>query len=297
MRPDTRGDGADQGSRQASRRSLLCIGSLGALGLTLPGLLRAESERTASEKVGGRRAAPKSTIQSCMLILYDGGPSHLDTWDIKPSAPREVRGLFGSIATSVPGLRVSEHMPRAARVMDRLAILRGMHHPMTNHTVAAFMALCGRNSLKGDQELLGNDRNDLPCGSILKRELARSAPTAHFCRLATRDVQRRPASRPVRRPRHSEPAMVNHHGAGRRERGTSATRPAGALADGPRTARQPGTEADLTSCAPPRAGTPPAQPGTLSGSTRRPRPDCPAAGRLSAKLPDHRGSRFLANPA
>jgi Protein of unknown function (DUF1501) len=93
---------------------LLRIGSLGALGLTLPGLLRAESERTASEKVDGQRAAPKSTIRSCMLIFYYGGPSHLDTWDIKPLAPCKVRGLFGSIATSIPGLRVSEHMPRPA---------------------------------------------------------------------------------------------------------------------------------------------------------------------------------------
>jgi len=134
--------------------------------------LRAESERTAHEKVGGRLAAPKSTIHSCILIFYYGGPSHLDTWDMKPAAPREVRGLFGSITTSVPGLRVSEHMPRAARVMDRLAIVRGMHHPMTNHNAAAFAALCGRNPLKGDQELLGNDRNDPPCyGSILSASL------------------------------------------------------------------------------------------------------------------------------
>jgi len=107
-----------------------------------------------------------------VLIFYYGGPSHLDTSDMKPSAPREVRGLFGSIATSVPGLRVSEHMPRAARVMDRLAILRGMHHPMTNHNAAAFRALRGRNPLKGDQELLSNDRNDPPCyGSILSASL------------------------------------------------------------------------------------------------------------------------------
>ena len=172
MRTGTRSDGADQVKNQPTRRSLLRIGSLGALGLTLPGLLRAEGQRAAPDKSGERHAAPESTIRSCILIFYYGGPSHLDTWDMKPSAPREVRGLFGSIATSVPGLRVSEHMPRAARVMDRLAVLRGMHHPMTNHNAAAFTALCGRNPLKGDQELLGNDRNDPPCyGSILSASL------------------------------------------------------------------------------------------------------------------------------
>ena len=152
-----------------SRRGLLRIGSLGALGLTLPGLLRADGARAASGRSGG---AARPRIQSCILIFYYGGPSHLDTWDMKPEAPREVRGIFGSIATSVPGLRVSEHMPHAARVMDRLAILRGMHHPMTNHNAAAFTALCGRNPLKGDLELLGNDRNDPPClGSILSASL------------------------------------------------------------------------------------------------------------------------------
>ncbi len=151
---------------------MLRIGSLGALGLTLPGLLRAEGELAVLERLRGDRAEGKARIRSCILIFYYGGPSHLDTWDMKPAAPREVRGLFGSIATTVPGLRVSEHMPRAARVMDRLAILNGMHHPMTNHNAAAFTALCGRNPLKGDQELLGNDRNDPPCyGSILSANL------------------------------------------------------------------------------------------------------------------------------
>ena len=91
---------------------------------------------------------------------------------MKPGAPREVRGPFRSIATSAPGLRIGEHMPHTARVADRLAIVRGMHHPMTNHNAAAFTALCGRNPLKGDLELLGNDRNDPPCyGSILSAGL------------------------------------------------------------------------------------------------------------------------------
>ncbi len=173
MRAITQGGHADQGRpRESSRRSLLRIGSLGALGLTLPGLLRAEAKSSALETSRSRRVTPKATIQSCILIFYYGGPSHLDTWDMKPLAPREVRGLFGSISTTVPGLRVSEHMPRTARVMDRLTILRSMHHPMTNHNAAAFTTLCGRNPLKGDQELLGNDRNDPPCyGSILSANL------------------------------------------------------------------------------------------------------------------------------
>ena len=70
--------------------------------------------------------------------------------------------------TSVPGLRVCEHLTRTAKVMDHIAVIRSMHHPMTNHNAAAFTALCGRNPLKGDLELLSNDRNDPPCyGAIL----------------------------------------------------------------------------------------------------------------------------------
>jgi Protein of unknown function (DUF1501) len=151
-----------------SRRRLLEIGGLGSLGLSLPGLLRAEGERTSAR--GRTGMAP---IRSCILLFYYGGPSHIDTVDLKPRAPAEVRGAFGSIATSVPGMRVCEHLPYTSRVMDRVAVVRSMHHPMTNHNAAAFTAMCGRNPLKGDLELLGNDRNDPPCyGAILSATMA-----------------------------------------------------------------------------------------------------------------------------
>ena len=115
---------------------------------------------------------PAGSLRSCILIFYYGGPSHLDTWDMKPQAPREVRGEFQSIATNVPGMRVSEHLPHSSRVVDRLAIVRSMHHPMTNHNAAAFATLCGRHPAKGDLELLGNNANDPPClGSVLSHEL------------------------------------------------------------------------------------------------------------------------------
>jgi hypothetical protein len=159
-----------------SRRRLLRIGGLGSLGLTLTGLLRAESEHPAAP---GRTG--KNPIRSCILVFFYGGPSHIDTVDIKPKAPAEVRGQFASIATSVPGMRVCEHLPHTARVMDRLAIVHSMHHPMTNHNAAAFTTLCGRNPLKGDLELLGNDRNDPPCyGAVLSATLPerRGLPTS-----------------------------------------------------------------------------------------------------------------------
>src|SRR5437660_6796098 len=133
-----------------SRRQLLRVGGLGVLGLNLAALFEAEQAR-AARAPAARGGTP---LQSCILLFYYGGPSHLDTWDLKPSAPREVRGEFRPIATTVPGLFVGEHLPRSARVADRLAVVRSMHHPMTNHNAAAFATLCGRNPAKGDLELL-----------------------------------------------------------------------------------------------------------------------------------------------
>jgi hypothetical protein len=162
-----------------SRRQLLRIGSLGSLGLSLPRLLRAEADATVVARSTGAPRSPRP-IRSCILIFHYGGPSHIDTFDMKPNAPVEIRGQFGSIATSVPGSRVCEHLPHTAKVMDQLAVIRSMHHPMTNHNAAAFTALCGRNPLKGDLELLSNDRNDPPCyGAILSATLQekRGLPT------------------------------------------------------------------------------------------------------------------------
>jgi hypothetical protein len=159
------------GPQRFSRRHLVRIGSLASLGLTLPRLLQAEADGISAHK-SVRVQAKTRPIRSCILIFHYGGPSHIDTFDMKPNAPAEIRSQFSSIATNVPGLRICEHLPHTARVMNHVAIVRSMHHPMTNHNAAAFTALCGRNPLKGDLELLGNDRNDPPCyGSILSASL------------------------------------------------------------------------------------------------------------------------------
>jgi hypothetical protein len=88
---------------------------------------------------------------------------------MKPHAPAEVRGQFKSTATSVPGVRICEHLPHSAKIMHRLAVIRSAHHTMRNHNAAAVEALCGRTPLKGDLELLANDSTtDFPCyGSAL----------------------------------------------------------------------------------------------------------------------------------
>jgi hypothetical protein len=151
-----------------SRRQFVGAAGLAGLGLGLAPRL-AGAARTA--------AASSSRIRSCILVFYYGGPSHLDTLDPKPNAPAEVRGEYRSIATSVPGVRISEHLPRTARLMNRLALVRSLHHPMRNHNSAAAEALTGRTPAGGDQELLTDDPRGLPTlGSAVSFALG---PRAH----------------------------------------------------------------------------------------------------------------------
>jgi hypothetical protein len=135
------------------RRQFVAAATLAGLGLGSSPIPTAAASDPASP---GRR------IRSCILIFYYGGPSHLDTFDPKPDAPREVRGEYGTITTTVPGVRVCEHLPRTARIMDRLALVRGLHHPMRNHNAAAAEVLTGRTPAGGDQELLTDDPRGQP---------------------------------------------------------------------------------------------------------------------------------------
>src|SRR5262245_56516984 len=96
-----------------NRREVLQWGSLGVMGLGLGDLLAA---RGLAGSVPFRSDAPGfGKAKACILMFMWGGPSHIDTWDMKPDAPREVRGEFDPIATNVDGIRISEHFPNLAR--------------------------------------------------------------------------------------------------------------------------------------------------------------------------------------
>ena len=107
-------------------------------------------------------APGKSPIRSCILIFHYGGPSQLETFDPKPDAPAEVRGEYGVIGTQVPGIQISEHWPRTAQVMDHIALVRSVHHPMRNHNSASAEVLTGRTPTGGDQELLADEARSYP---------------------------------------------------------------------------------------------------------------------------------------
>jgi len=119
-------------ARGLSRRRLLQAGTAGIAGLGLPSLLRAEAKETSTARA-----------KHIILLHQFGGPSHLDTFDMKPGAPEGIRGEFHPIATGQPGLSVSEHLPRFATVIDRFAQIRSVNHRMKNHNSATYYSLTG----------------------------------------------------------------------------------------------------------------------------------------------------------
>lgn len=139
------------------RRSMLTTGVLSWTPWAFPALLSAgETPRVPHAK-------------ACLLLYMDGGPSHLDTFDLKPEAPDDIRGPFGSIATSVPGINVCEHLPRVARQMHHLWQVRSVRHEELVHDPAVYQMLTGYKHISSAGGLEVED-TDLPhMGSALAR--------------------------------------------------------------------------------------------------------------------------------
>lgn len=114
------------------RRDFLRLGMMGSLGLSVADLFRLQAA------VGGRARA-----KSCILIWLDGGPSHLDMFDLKPEAPSEIRSQFKPIPTSVPGLSICEHLPKTAAIMSQVALIRSLTHELGNHDTGTRFLLTG----------------------------------------------------------------------------------------------------------------------------------------------------------
>ena len=114
-------------AQQPTRRELLKLAAAGVGGVSLSGWFGALAARAAEP------AAAKKRTKSCILLWMDGGPSHHETFDPKPDAPANYRGDLGAIATSVPGIQVSEKFPQVARLMQHGAILRGMSTREADH--------------------------------------------------------------------------------------------------------------------------------------------------------------------
>ena len=135
-----------------SRRSFLRVGGLAAFGLGLPQYLQA------------RAGAPfaKAKAKRCILLWMQGGPSHIDTFDPKPDAPAEIRGEFGTVATTLPGVRFADVVPMLAQQTDKLAVIRGHDPKNGSHGVADHLMMSGHKF---------NASLPFPCfGSVVAKE-------------------------------------------------------------------------------------------------------------------------------
>jgi hypothetical protein len=126
-----------------TRRDLLRVGGSALLGLTLPNMLRFEKAAAAEQIVGG---SGFGKAKSVILLYLQGGPSHLDLWDPKDNVPDKVRSVFKPIATKLPGVMVTEILPKLAQVLDKATLIRSMSYTpvgLFNHTAAIYQMLTG----------------------------------------------------------------------------------------------------------------------------------------------------------
>lgn len=161
-----------------TRRDLLQIGGLGAFGLTLEQFLRL---RTAGAEAPSTRASRGfGRAKACILLFLYGSPSQLETFDVKPEAPEEIRGLLGTIPTSVPGYRVGELLPYTARAVNKATVIRSLTHPYPLHGVA--FATSGVPAIDVALELSPRDGRHWPfVGSVVtylneRRDRGRKRP-------------------------------------------------------------------------------------------------------------------------
>lgn len=120
--------------RVFQRRRLLQVGGVSLLS---PGLVNVLAQRAAA-------VIGESRIKACLLLFQAGGVSHIDTFDMKPDQSANIRGEFSPIASNVPGMPVCEHLPRVAQQMDKVCVVRSVHHKMLCHNPAAYCSLSGR---------------------------------------------------------------------------------------------------------------------------------------------------------
>ncbi len=142
---------------ELNRRQALVVGGMGALSLGMPGMVLGSDKLDAS---GNAVAAEKS----CIFVLLCGGPSHVDTWDMKPDAPDTIRGPYQPIATKVPGIRINQMHTQLAQLTDQFTLINSMTHPgaISNHFDAMHNLLSGQSAMRvvegvpDDQPYLGS---------------------------------------------------------------------------------------------------------------------------------------------
>lgn len=141
------------------RREFLQAGLLASTGLSLADILRLKAQ------------SGPATAEPAVIVLYlHGGPSHLETYDLKPLAPVEYRSVFDPIRTNVPGIDLCELFPLQAKIADKLALVRSVHHTMSSHSDGGIETMTGKTPLRPDPS--SQSKSDHPdLGSIASRVL------------------------------------------------------------------------------------------------------------------------------
>lgn len=157
-----------------TRRQALHLGASSLFGgLTLPSLLQLQAEAATKRP---------AKAKACIFFLLEGGPSHIDMWDLKPDAPAEIRGEFKPISTKVPGTQISEILPHCAKITDRFSILRSHSHRDNAHQTGRHWVLTGYPPSFRDGQAKGDPFNELypSIGSIIARELGAAGPVPPY---------------------------------------------------------------------------------------------------------------------
>lgn len=137
--------GSDRGNGIApNRREIIRAGGLGMLGLTLPRLLELESIARASGQDGIDFSARAAKCKSVIFLFLFGGPSQLETFDMKPDAPEKIRGPYRPIASRTPELRICEHLPMMAAISDKYTVMRTLSHSFNDHSGGAHYLQTGK---------------------------------------------------------------------------------------------------------------------------------------------------------
>jgi hypothetical protein len=150
-----------------TRREILRVGGLGLLGLSLPELLRNQQAVAANRS----SALPRGRAKSCIVLFLMGGPPQHSTWDPKPEAPAQIRGDFGPIATRVPGLHIGALMPRTARLMDTICVLRAVSSNDNAHSSSGYYMMTGQphQPMNSENANPGPPNNYPNMGGIVRR--------------------------------------------------------------------------------------------------------------------------------
>jgi hypothetical protein len=216
--PKQFGAGSQGGSAAISRRALLEAGGRGLLGVGLApvvsavassigvqplvaGELRPEANsptlQSATPAESTKRPTLRARAKSVIFLYQFGGPSHVDLLDRKPTAPDQIRGPLAGIATTMPGMQTCEQLPRLATVMDKVTLVRSVHHEFKNHNPASYYALSGHAPPVDDIRL--RESLDLypAYGSVVDRlaPVARELPTFVAYPHAIRDGEITPGQR------------------------------------------------------------------------------------------------------